>query len=118
MIKIYMSTNNDKAELDCIEKGCRMDVLVEIDGRYYRPLINTLGRLQQEVEEAFSQGLPYKAETCEIIVAEANSTNIIDAILYLNKEGFFDAFVPVDLKILFQHGFQHLSDISNWVQIY
>lgn len=55
MIKIYVSNNSELYELDSIDKGCRLDVLVDIDGSYYKPLIYTLGRLTQEVLEAFKR---------------------------------------------------------------
>lgn len=118
MIKIFVSENNDRVEFESVQKGCRCDVLVEIDGNYYKPFVNTVGRLTQEANDAFSQGMPYDVEPCQILVAEANIENIIKTILYLHDGRFFDSFVPVDVSKLYRYGFQHLSDIANWVQVY
>lgn len=118
MIKIYLSESNDRVEEESILRGCRADVLVEIDGLYYKPFVNTLERLSQEVNDAFSHGIAYDIDPCQIIVQTLSRDNIIKTILFLHSEGFFDAFVPINLKKTYQHTFSHLSHISNWIKIY
>ena len=39
MIKIFLSENNSRVEEESILRGCRADVLVEIDGFYYIPFV-------------------------------------------------------------------------------
>jgi len=118
MIKIFLSENNDRVEEESILRGCRADVLVEIDGSYYNPFVNTLERLSQEVNDAFKQGVTYDIDPCQIIVQASDRDNIIKTVLSLYNEGFFDAFVPINLKTMYQHTFPHLSDIANWTKIY
>ena len=118
MIQIFLSENNDRVEEESILRGCRADVLVEIDGFYYIPFVNTLERLSQEANDAFKKGIAYDVEPCQIIVPIADKDNIIKTILLLNNEDFFDAFVPINLTTRYQHTFPHLSDISNWTKIY
>ena len=118
MVKIFISENNDRVEEESILRGCRADVLVEVNGCYYKPFVNTLERLSQEVNDAFAQGVAYDIDPCQIIVQTLSKDNIIKTILFLYREGFFDAFVPVDLSNIYQHTFSHLSDIANWTQIY
>ena len=118
MVKIFISENNNRVEEESIQKGCRSDVLVEVNGYYYKPFINTPERLSQEANDAFAQGIPYDVEPCQIIVAKASKDNIIKTILFLYEEGFFEAFAPIDLRIMYQYAFQHLSNIANWSRIY
>ena len=118
MIKIFLSENNDRVEEESVLRGCRADVLVEIDGLYYKPFVNTLQRLSQEVNDAFEQGIAYDIDPCQIIVQTSTKDNIIKTILFLHRERFFDAFIPVDLRKIYQHTFSRLSDIANWTQIY
>ena len=118
MIKIFLSENNDRVEEESILKGCRTDVLVEIDGFYYNPIVNTLERLYQEVTDSFAQGVVYDIDPCQIIVQSSSKDNIIKTILFLYDEGYFDAFVPIDIKNTYQHMFPHLSTIENWTRIY
>lgn len=117
-MKIYFAENNERAEAESIEKGCRLDVLVEIDGNYYKPLINTIGRLAQEVNDAFVNDEIFDSEPCQILVNEASKETIIKTILELNNQKFFSSFMPVDLKKLYSNNFVELTDISNWTQIY
>lgn len=118
MIKIFLSEDNNRIEEESISKGCRTDVLVEIDGFYYTPFVNTLERLYQEVTDAFAQGVAYNIDPCQIIVQTSSKDNIIKTILLLYDEGYFDAFVPIDIKKTYQHTFPHLSVIENWNRIY
>ncbi len=118
MLKIFLSENNDRVEEESILRGCRADVLVEVNDCYYKPFVNTLERLSQEVNDAFAQGVAYDIDPCQIIVQTSSRDNIIKTILFLHEEGFFDAFVPVDLRNIYQHTFPHLSNIANWTQIY
>lgn len=118
MIKIFVSENSKTIEMESIEKGCRSDVLVQIGKKYYKPFVNTIERLAQEVEEAFENSELYEIEPCQIIVKEANTKAIVETILYLHHNHYFDHFVPVHLNILYENGFQYLSNIENWIQIY
>ena len=118
MIKIFLSENSERVEEESILRGCRADVLVDINGSYYVPFVNTIERLSQEVRDAFKQGIVYDIDPCQIIVPIADKYNIIKTILFLYNEGFFDAFVPVSLTTRYQHTFPHLSDVSNWTKIY
>ena len=118
MIKIFLSEDNERVEEESILKGCRSDVLVEIDGFYYNPFVNTLERLSQEVTDAFTQGEAYDIDPCQVIVQTSSKDNIIKTILFLYDEGFFDAFVPINIKKTYQHTFPQLSSIENWTKIY
>ena len=117
-MKIFVSENNDRIEEESILRGCRADVLVEVNGCFYKPFVNTLERLSQEVTDAFTRGIAYDIDPCQIIVKNASKDNIIKTILHLHEEGFFEAFVPIDLRKIYQYAFQHLSDIANWSQIF
>lgn len=118
MIKIFLSENNDRVEEESILRGCRTDVLVEIDGFYYKPFINTLERLSQEITDAFVRSASYDIDPCQIIVQSSSRDNIIKTILFLHNKGFFNAFVPINLQTIYQHTFPHLSDIANWTKIF
>jgi hypothetical protein len=117
-VKIFVSENNDRVEEESVLKGCRADVLVEVNGCFYKPFVNTLERLSQEANDAFARGDAYDVDPCQIIVKKASKDNIIKTILYLYEEGFFEAFIPIDLRKMYQYAFQHLSDIANWSQIF
>lgn len=118
MIRIFLSENNDRVEEESILRGCRTDVLVEIDGAYYAPYVTTLESLCQEVTDAFAKGVAYDTDPCQIIVRTSDKDNIIQSILFLYDEDYFDAFVPIDLTKTYQHTFPHLSRIENLDRIY
>ena len=102
MLKIYIADNRSRAEIESIEKGCRSDVLVEIDGRYYKPFVNTIERLSQEVNDSFIRGETFDIDPCQIIVKKASINAIIETLVELSRNNFFDFFVPVNLKNLYK----------------
>lgn len=104
--------------MESIERGCRSDVLVEIDGKYYRLAVSTIDRLTQEVKDAFRISRTYEMDPCQVIVREASLDDIVETILALCNNCFFESFMPVDLGVLYSCGFQYLSNIENWTRIY
>ena len=117
-MKIFVSENNDRVEMESIERGFRSDILVEIDGKYYRLAVSTIDRLTQEVKDAFRNSRTYEMNPCQVIVREASLDDIVETILALCNNCFFESFMPVDLGVLYSCGFQYLSNIENWTRIY
>ncbi|MBP5356577.1 MAG: hypothetical protein J6Y68_00325 [Clostridia bacterium] len=117
MLKIYFEEDSERREHESIERGCRLDVLVEIDGKYYEPIINTIERLAQEVNEAFEDNKIYDIDPCQILVKEANKELIIKSIVKLYQQSFFKYFNPIDLN-KYKTICEKLIDIKNWVQVY
>lgn len=117
MLKIYFSEDSERNEYESVERGCRLDVLVEIDGRYYQPIINTIERLVQEVNEVFEKDEVYDIDPCQILVKEASKNLIIKSIVELYQKDFFNYFNSINLE-KYKTTFTKLTDINNWVQVY
>lgn len=117
MVKIYFENDSERREAESIDRGCRLDVLVDIDGCYYEPVINTIGRLTQEVQDAFDNGEVYFIDPCQIIVQEANKKMIIEAILQLSAKGYFKSFISINLN-KYEKIDKRLTFINNWVRVY
>ena len=117
MLKIYFENDSERREMESIERGCRLDVLVESDGKFYEPVINTIDRLVQEVQEVFAENKIYFIDPCQIIVQEANKKLIVESIIALHRNGFFNHFSEINL-CKYEKISARLTDIRNWVRIY
>lgn len=117
-MKIFFSKDNQLSETESLEKCCRLDVLVEIEGKYFHPYITMVVRILQEVEDAVLNNDIYHNDSCQIIVHAVDKQSIVDSILYHYEHNFFDSFVPIDLKKSIDFSSTPYSDISNWVVIY
>ncbi len=115
MGRIYIADDSDRVEEESIARGCRLDVLVEIEGHYYKPHINTVERLTQEANAAFESGKALDTAPCQIIVHRADLQIIIQTVRALAVQHFFDAFVPIDLTALYQSCFPALAHIQGWI---
>ncbi len=118
MLKIYFTVDDEFSEADFIDKGCRGDVLVEIDGKFYNPDIITFDRLSLAVNYAFSRGDNCESQPCQILVKEAGKERIIRAVLECYNKKFFDSFIPISLENVFAGSVPEFANISNWIQVY
>ena len=67
-MKIFFSDDDKLTEEKVLDRCCRSDVIVEIEGKYYHPDIIMPIRLVQEIDLAVQSGEPYLNDTCQIIV--------------------------------------------------
>ena len=117
MLKIFFEEDSERREYESIERGGRLDVLVEINGKYYEPIINTIERLSQEAYEAFEDNRIYDMDPCQILVKEASKELIIKSIVELYRQNFFNYFNPIVLN-KYKKICEKLTDIKNWIQVY
>lgn len=117
MLKIYFENDSERREIESRDRGCRLDVLVESNGKYYEPIINTVERLVQEAQEAFSKKEVYFLDPCQILVREASKALIIESIVALHKDGYFKHFTEINLS-KYNNISKRLTNINNWTRIY
>lgn len=118
MLKIYFSTNDELTEKESILRECRLDVLVELDGKYYQPNFITLAGLTQEVNYGFENDKMYLNDVCQLIVRSVDKNSIIEAVEYHCKYNFFNSIKDIDLQEYFKDTVENLWNIHNWILVY
>ena len=121
VLKIYIADGSEYAESTSIDGGTRADVIVQINGKLFRPIFYDIISLTQEYNEAVASGQPYDIDNNIVIVPEVSRQEIIKAVLYLFDKGYFNRVKPIDLLDEFKDSFvlfPNPRDLSGWVQIY
>lgn len=88
-VKIIYGEDTEINEFEAYERGYRLDVEVEVDGKRYNVFIISIIRLQQDVEsEILNYGF-YVPEINMIIVNEVTKKEIEKTVEELYKRGYF-----------------------------
>lgn len=95
-INIYFSDDSELSEYEATNKGYRVDVYVIVNSRIYNVRVYTMIRLQQDFESDMEDYGIYLMEPNMILVKDSNKQEIIDTIIKLNEQDYFNNIKPIE----------------------
>ncbi|NLW46988.1 MAG: hypothetical protein GXY86_06595 [Firmicutes bacterium] len=94
-LEVFVLDNSELAEFEAINKGYRNDVYIRKDGKYYQVNVYHILRLQQDFQSEIEDYGYYAIDPNLILVKEVSNKEIIQTIIFLNRQMYFDEIKPV-----------------------
>ncbi len=98
MLEIFVEDNSIVRQEEAMQKDNRHDVYVKKGEDYYKICIMGKTSLFQEINDCFEANEPYDIEPNLIIVNEVTNQCIIENIIFLNYNHFFDFIKPCQIQ--------------------